>query len=148
MKTCGWFNRIEALVDGEPRNAGAAEAHLAGCDACAAYRDHLLRLRAVMRGSAPVLSDQQFPAFMDGIRSGLEQSPARGRGIWALTSLAAAALVIAVATFSIIDGAAPVPVRADGVESVSTDIDGATVGWSDSGGGVTTIWITIAEDDL
>lgn len=148
MKTCRWFEHVEALVDGEARNAGAVEAHLTGCATCEAHRTHLLQLRAAMRGAAPVLSDQQFSVFMDGIRTELSQSPPRGRGFWALTSLAAAALVIAVATFSIFNGSVPAPVRANGVESVSTEIDGATVGWTDSGGGVTTIWITTSEDDL
>lgn len=148
MKTCSWFERVEALVDGESRDGSAVEAHLSGCADCAAHRDHLLQLRAVVRGVAPILSDQQFPAFMDGIRSGISQSPPRSRGIWALTSLAAAALVIAVATFSIFNGSIPEPVRANEVESASTEIEGATVEWSDSGGGVTTIWISVSEDDL
>ncbi|MBX3180126.1 MAG: hypothetical protein KF886_22485 [Candidatus Hydrogenedentes bacterium] len=148
MKTCTWFNRIEALIDGEAREAEAVQAHLVACPDCTAHRDQLLRLRAAVRREAPVLSDAQFPAFMDGIRQEIGQAPARPRGFWALASLAAAALVIAVATFSIFDGAAPVPVQANEVEAVSTEIDGATVVWGDSGAGVTTIWISITEDDL
>jgi len=148
MKTCSWFERVEALIDGESRNEHAVEAHLSDCATCIAHRDHLLRLRSALRGDVPKLSEQQFPAFYDGIRSGISQSPPRSRGIWALSSLAAAALVIAVATFSIFSGSVPEPVRANEVESASTEIEGATVEWSDSGGGVTTIWISVSEDDL
>lgn len=148
MKTCNWFKRIEAYVDGELAATSAIETHLAGCPSCAAHRDNLLAWRAAIRPATPELNDQQFPVFMDGIRSGISGSPPRYRGFWALTSLAAAALVIAVATFSIFNGGPAAPVQADGVESVSTEIDGATVEWGSSGGGVTTIWISISEDDI
>lgn len=148
MKTCTWTKRVEAFVDGDSTGAEAVESHLASCAGCAAHRETLLQWRSAIRSGAPALSDQQFPAFMDGIRSGISQSPPRYRGFWALTSLAAASLVIAVAAFSIFTGSTPEPVRADGVESVSTEIDGATVEWGSSGGGVTTIWISISEDDI
>lgn len=148
MKTCTWFKRIEALVDGEAGNQAAVERHLSACTICRGYRDQLLQWRATVRGGAPTLTDEQFPAFMDGIKDGIATAPPRHRGFWALTSLAAAALVIAVALFSILNGPAPAPVQANEVESVSTEIDGATVEWGDSGGGVTTIWITIAEDEI
>ena len=148
MKPCSWIKRVEAFADGESTAAGAVEAHLSECPGCRAHRERLLQWRAALRPEAPALSDQQFPVFMDGIRSGISQSPPRYRGFWALSSLAAAALVIAVAMFSIFDGAVPVPAEAGPVESVSTDIDGATVEWGNSGGGVTTIWISKSEDDF
>lgn len=148
MKMCNWFRHIEAFVDGELADAGAVEFHLSNCPACAEHRKTLLQWRAAVRTEAPRLEDGQFPAFLSGIKAGLPDSEPRYRGFWALTSLAAAALVIAIATFSIFNGTTPEPVRANEVESVSTDIDGATVGWDDSGSGVTTIWISIAEDDV
>lgn len=148
MKTCTWFKQIDALVDGEAPDEAAIKAHLTECAACAGYRDQILQWRAAVRAEAPALSDQQFPAFMDGIKAGIDQRPHRHGGFWALSSLAAAALVIAIAVFSIFNGPAPAPVRANEVESVSTELDGATVQWQDSGSGVTTIWISVTEDDL
>lgn len=148
MKSCSWIKRVEAYTDGQTAGGEAIEAHLAECATCANHRDTILACRAAVRAEAPPLTDEQFPAFMEGIRTGISQEPPRYRGFWALTSLAAAAMVIAVATFSILNGGAPEPVSADGVESVSTEIDGATVEWGDSGGGVTTIWISISEDDI
>ena len=54
--------------------------------------------------------------------------------------------MIAIATFSIFTG--PGPVKANEVESVSTQLNDATVHWDNSDDGVTTIWISIAEDDV
>ena len=148
MNTCSWFKEVEALVDGEARDVPAAEAHVASCPDCAAHRKSLLKWRDSLAPvlAVPVLSDQQFPAFMEGIRTGIHETRPRSGGIWALMSLAAAALVIAVATFSMFSG--PGPVKANEVESVSTEIDGATVGVENGENSVTTIWISIGEDDV
>lgn len=148
MKTCSWFGDIEALVDGESRNASTVEAHLTACPACSAHREALVQWRRALAPvrPTPVLSDQQFPAFMEGIKAGIHQPQRRSGGIWALLSLAAAALVIAVATFSMFTG--PTPLNADEVQSVSTDIDGATVSVETPKDGVTTINITVGKDDI
>ena len=150
MKSCRWFKDVEALVDGEARNAPAVETHVSDCPECAAHRDGLMKWREALApaASVPVLSDQQFPAFMEGIKAGIHEPRPRSRGIWALMSLAAAALVIAVATFSMFSAPSPAPVSANGVESVSTDIEGATVGVENGENSVTTIWISIGEDDV
>lgn len=148
MKTCTWFKDVEALVDGEARNSSAVEAHVTACPACAAHRESLVMWRHSLAPAlaTPVLSDRQFPAFMEGIKAGIHETRPRSGGIWALMSLAAAALVIAVATFSMFTG--PGPVKANEVESVSTEIDGATVGVENSENSVTTIWISIGKDDV
>lgn len=148
MKTCSWFNKVESHVDGESRDALAVESHVAGCPACAAHQKRLLAWRdaLVPALATPVLSDQQFPSFMEGIKTGIHEAPPRTGGIWALMSLAAAALVIAVATFSMFTG--PGPARATEVESVSSDIDGATIKVENSDGNLTTIKITIGGDDI
>jgi anti-sigma factor RsiW len=148
MSTCTWTKKIEAFVDGEMDDSAATEAHLAECDICADHHATLLQLRAAVSSlsAAPTLSEEQFPAFMAGIQEGTERSGRRSGGIWTLMSLSAAALVIAIATFSIFTG--PGPVKANEVESVSTQIDGATVDWENSDDGVTTIWISIGEDDV
>ena len=148
MKTCSWFSDVEALIDGEARNASAVEDHVTACPACAAHHETLVQWRKALSTArpAPVLSEPQFPAFMEGIRAGIHQSQPRSGGIWALLSLVAAALVIAVATFSMFTG--PTPLKADEVQSVSTDIDGATVSVESPMGGVTTINISVGKDDI
>jgi anti-sigma factor RsiW len=126
------------------------ETHVSACPDCAAHRAGLLQWREALAPAAlaPVLSDQQFPAFMEGIRAGINEPRPRVGGIWAMLSLAAAALVIAVATFSMFSAPTPDPVNANEVESVSTDIEGATVGVENGENSVTTIWISIGEDDV
>lgn len=148
MKTCNWTNRVERFVDGESQEQDAVQAHLAACPACAGHRHSLMQVRAALGTlpEAPQLSDNQFPAFMEGIQAELSHSRRRPGGMWALMSLSAAALVIAIATFSIFTG--PGPVKANEVESVSTQLNDATVHWDNSDDGVTTIWISIAEDDV
>lgn len=148
MSTCNWIKRVEAYIDGETTDSPSVEAHLRACAPCASHRDDLLMIRSAVSGmgEAPVLSDNQFPAFMDGIQQELSRSHRRPGGFWAVLSLSMAALVIAIATFSIFTG--PGPVKANEVESVSTQLDGATVHWDNSDDGVTTIWISSAEDDI
>jgi anti-sigma factor RsiW len=148
MKSCNWFNDVERFVDGEARNESAVEAHLASCPACAAHRKALLAWRdsLVPVLATPVLSDQQFPAFMEGIKAGIHEPRRRSGGIWALMSLAAAALVIAVATFSMFTG--PGPAKANEVESVTTDIEGASVQVETPEGGITSINVQIGKDDI
>jgi len=150
MKSCRWFKDVEALVDGEARDPQAVETHVSGCATCSAHRDGLLLWRSALAPAVPVpvLSDQQFPAFMEGIKAGISEPRSSSGGIWALLSLAAAALVIAVATFSMFSNPSPAPVDANEVESVSTDIEGATVGVENGENSVTTIWISIGEDDV
>lgn len=148
MKSCSWFKDVEALLDGEAQNENAVEAHIAACPACAAHRDNLLAWRQSLASAlaTPVLSDQQFPAFMEGIKAGIHEPRRRSGGIWALMSLAAAALVIAVATFSMFTG--PGPAKANEVESVSTEIEGASVSVDYPEGGVPTINVSVGKDDI
>jgi hypothetical protein len=112
------------------------------------HRNSLLAWRhaLVPTLAAPVLSDQQFPAFMEGIKVGIHEPNRRSGGIWALMSLAAAALVIAVATFSMFTG--PGPAKANEVESVWTEIEGASVQVETPEGGVTSISVHIGKDDI
>ncbi|MCF6284875.1 MAG: hypothetical protein L3K26_06780 [Candidatus Hydrogenedentes bacterium] len=148
MNTCKWTQKVEAYTDGESHDHSAVEAHIADCALCARHRATMLHMRSALGAlpEAPSLSDGQFPAFMEGIHEGVSHSRKRPGGIWALMSLSAAALVIAIATFSMFTG--PGPVKANEVESVSTQLEGGTAHWDISDDGVTTIWISIAEDDF
>ncbi|MBI1319818.1 MAG: hypothetical protein GC168_12880 [Candidatus Hydrogenedens sp.] len=106
-------------------------------------------IRDVLRGQdTPRIEDAQFRTFMDGIRQEMVPAP---RGVfarwWSLASLAAASFLIALSVFYIGWGD-PAPVRATEVESVSTELEGATTDFYGSENGTATIWINLAEDDL
>jgi len=148
MKHCKYARKIEALFDGEQEATPELDRHLAACPVCAALLAELKRLREGVCGilKPGAVEDPQLPAFMAGIRDQLDAPPARSRSIWAVTSLVTAAMVVALATFAMIKGG-PDPVRATEVE-VSTEIEGAEVGWYDSDDDSITIWINVAEDDL
>jgi len=144
------FQTLEAWFDGE---AELTEAFRARIDADPELREayeELQEIRAAIReADAPVIQDAQFRVFMDGIRE--EIAPAHGGGLWqrwtALASMAAASFLIALSVFYIGWGD-PAPIHATEVESVASDIEGATWDLSGGEGGTTTIWVNLAEDDL
>lgn len=150
MQTCRWMKEVERGFDGETPQTAEMEAHVRACPACARY---VAELESVRQGvsahitNTPVISDAQFPHFMEGIRAGIETPVRRPMRFWAAISLTAAALLVALATFSIFYGG-PEKVRATEIESVSTDLEGATVDWYDTKEGVTTVWVNVAKDDI
>lgn len=150
MDACRWMKKIEAYADGETGAAAAVEAHLHGCPACAGHLAQLRRIREGVGASTrrEVIEDAQFPAFMRGIREGIESPAPAYRGGWfAVLSLSMAALIVALATVAVLSGG-PAPVKATEVESAYTDLEGATLNTYNSGDGVTTIWVTVDKDDV
>lgn len=145
--------KVEALLDGETQYAAGAEEILVRDPKAAAHLEAMRHLRGALelRPSVPVIADAQFSAFMAGIRDQIEAPAAASGGAhrswWAMASLAAASLLVAASALYIFSGG-PEPVRASEVESVSTDIAGATTGYEYAPDGNTTVWIEIAEDDL
>lgn len=151
MDACRWMKQIEAYADGESgEETQAIEAHVGNCRLCA---DHLAQLRRIREGVSAVarretIQDAQFPAFMRGIREGIESPPpAHRRGVFAILSFGMAALIVAVAAFAVFSGG-PAPVKATEVESAYTDLEGATLNTYNSEDGVTTIWVTVGKDDV
>jgi hypothetical protein len=143
MKRRDW-KMIEANFDGE------VKAVLEAGPEAAAWHGALEKQRAGIRAvhDPAVIQDAQFPAFMAGIREGMEtpQPLFSRRRIYAAVSMAAAALLIALATFAVFTGS-PEPVKANEVERVYTELEGATVGY-DQEDGVTTLWVNISRDDV
>lgn len=151
MSACKWSDRVERWFDGEapPETSGEISAHVSECRICAGRIEQLRRLRdaAVAVARVDPIGDGQFPAFMRGVNEGLQQ-PHRGWGrVWALASLTAAALIAAISTFVIISDE-PKKVDATVVESVTTDLEGATVQTYEDEGGDTTIAVTMSKDDI
>jgi anti-sigma factor RsiW len=149
MMNEAWKKTIAAYVDGETDYQDAAERLMATRPECAAYAEELRQIHA---GIAAVIQresigDGQFNAFMAGIQEGIE-TPAPGyRGRWAALSFGAAALVMALAVWSMLPGDQS-QVKATEVEYVDTELDDATVNWYNSEDGVPTIQLYIPEDDI
>lgn len=152
MTHCRWEKHIDAYYDGEAPDRKGVEAHLASCNTCRDYLNSLETVRHFVQDAQaayrPEIRDAQMPAFMRGIEAGLaEEAPAKShKSLWAMLSLVTAALIMALATFSMFTG--PGPVKATEIESLSTDLEGATVEWFDLDNGVTTVWINVSEEDV
>lgn len=149
MARCRWIYRVEQWFDGEAAEPESIERHVETCAVC---RAHLDQLRAMRTGVAAVnareeIRDAQLPAFVAGIQERLTPPSRRHARLWALVSLSAAALIVALATFFVVTNGLG-KVDATVVESCSSDIQGATVTSYSSDNGVTTVWITVSEDDV
>lgn len=139
---------IERWFDGEsdtplPNDALTPEA-----------RAHLRYLETVREGiesvrSRPEIRDEQFDVFMEGIRGRIgEGHPARGgyRSFWALASVVAASLLVALSIMVIFTGGpSEVSARTE-IGVVSTELD-ATVDVETSEDG-STVWIEVTPKDL
>ena len=116
----------------------------------AQYLAELTRIRQGVQIAAkntPVISDGQFGAFMAGISDAIAVPTPRRYRLWTTLSIAAAALIIVIALLSILYPT-PEGVKANAVESVSTELNGATVDWYDNKDGVTTVWVKTKGDDV
>jgi anti-sigma factor RsiW len=150
MQTCRWLQRVEAGFDGETPASTAVEKHLQECAVCTQHLETLQRVRGGVQArtqSTPTISDTQFPHFMQGIRTNIERPARRPMGLWAALSLTTAALLVALAAFSMFYGG-PEKVRATEIESASTELQGASVDWYDTKEGVTTVWVNVAKEDI
>ena len=148
MDKCRWINAVERWFDGETSDAEPVMAHVAACPVCAA---HLAQLQTLRRGVAALvtheeIADAQFPAFVTGIRQGLERPPYYRR-FWTFASVTAAALIVAVSALLMFTGGSKT-VDATVVESCSTEVAGATVTSYASENGVTTVRVEMSQDDL
>lgn len=150
MFECRWRPRIERWFDGQSSDTADVERHVGECAECARFLSSLRLMRTHVEASSKQheIRDAQFAAFMDGIRERVE-TPVRGhhRGLWAALSLTAAALIVALSTFFMFTGGLG-KAKATVVESASSELEGAQIKTYDSGDGVTTVWITVAKDDV
>ena len=142
------MKQLGARLDGEGRYAGAEILEVNDAE-LARHRDAILALRqgAAEAARTPEISDAQFGAFMQGIRDGIETPAPRLYGLWAMASVAAAALVLILSALAFFTTGSE-PVRATQVESVSTELDGVTIHFNDNQEGVSTVWVSMPESDL
>jgi hypothetical protein len=136
-----WFDGEAAEPDPAVLKRPSTQTHL---DALQQLRD------AVQSVTVPAtIDDAQFPSFMAGIREQLETPvPRRVGGFWALASVTAAALIVALSVYLVVSGggASTTPTV---VEATSTSIEGAHVeSYSSDEGGTATVWFTPPERDI
>ena len=147
-KMCSKQRDVERWFDGELTDA-SIESHIDSCTGCREHVAFLTVCRASMEalGDAPKISDGQMPAFLDGIREEVQGAPSRSfRGLWAMASMATAAVIVAVSMMTI-TSTGPEPVAADSiVETVSTEIDGASVELFKTDDDTQTVWLNVPED--
>ncbi len=150
MKRPTWQERLERYRDGELGESDAQEVE-AMLDA-PAYRDYdasLAALSSAARESMPrsEIADAQLPAFMAGIREGVE-TPQRGhRGFWALASLSTAALIVALSVFSLIMLNSHDAVHTT-VEAAASDIEGVEIDtYTDEEDGTAVVWVSDTGSD-
>ncbi|MFP4172121.1 MAG: hypothetical protein ACLFV4_04330 [Candidatus Hydrogenedentota bacterium] len=152
MSSCRWTKTVERWFDEGMTPDRTAARHVAECPHCAQTLALLKQMREGAQTAArrEAVSNSQFPAFMEGIREGIEteQAPAwHFNRLWTLSSLAAAALIASASLFTVFTGERG-EVEGSVVESYSTDLENADVSSYSTENGTTTVWVTTAEEDL
>jgi anti-sigma factor RsiW len=138
MSTTQKLMEVERWLDEHP-DAELPDV-LAGDPACAAHAANMRTMRAALAASVSNerIEDAQLPAFMEGIRDGIER-PSRGhRGLWAFASVAAAALIVALCVH-LVFMAPPSPHAV--VEAADTEVEGATANGYISDNGTAVVWV-------
>jgi len=150
MKRQTWQERIEQFRDGELPDSEAEE--LAAMLEEPAHRDYdasLAAMSTAAQGAMPrgVIADEQLPAFVAGIREGID-IPRRGhRGFWALASLSTAALIVSLSVFSVIMLNSQDAVHST-VEAAASEIEGVEIDTSYMGeDGTAVVWVSDTGSD-
>ena len=151
MNKCRWLSRVEQWFDANMPEEHETARHVESCAVC---RDELRLLRALRHGAQQTarretIGDGQFPAFMAGVREGIEapETAWRWNRAWAFASVAAAALITAGSVFAVFSGE-PAPVEGTVVESWSTDLEDAEIRQYSSENGTQTVWVSVAREDM
>lgn len=145
--TCTHENDVERWFDGEQPNDPQLESHIEQCTTCQKHLAFLKTCRASLEAlpETPTVDDAQMPAFLAGISESVHAPKRRHAGLWAMASVSAAALIVAVSMMSI-TSEGPTPVAADTiVETYSTDIDGASVELFRTDSDTPTIWLNASD---
>lgn len=152
MRECRWSERVERWFDGESSEPDTIAQHVSECPACATAVKRLSLFRQGVKAVAvrQEIAPTQLPAFVEGIREGIERPARRRTGLWALLSLSAASLIVAVSLFAVFTGGPdPVVAQHTVVESASTEVEGATVKTQDSTDKKTAIiWVHRPQKDV
>ena len=140
MSNCHWFPKIERYLDGESPDVTAVETHLQQCPDCKKHLHDLKQLRHAVQATTdtPEIQDAQLSTFLAGIQKARTPQPNPFKGWWALASLTAAALIVALATYSLLQPQDS-PVNATEEDATATAIEGENVDWHEQDD-VMTLW--------
>ena len=139
---------VERWFDGDVSCEREAKALIASDPECAAHVEALqyMRTGSQLLALRPSIQPAQFPAFMDGILERIEPPRRHYRGLLTAVSAVAASLIAAISIFVM---ATPTHENVSAeVEQVDTFIEGAEVGYYNTGDGSMTVWVDIPEGDL
>ena len=138
--------RIEKMFDQEPVENGEAILSEAPGTYASDHLKTLRRIREAVRSpkNRKQIGDAEFPLFWKGIEKALLTPQPEKQPVWAIVSLAAAALLVAASIFTIFFGKTEPVVAQTIVEELTTDIEGARVGWFSSEDGAT-VYVSFAE---
>ncbi len=138
------FQKIAARIDGElPLSSMPGDPESQSY----AHFVETLHKHAQTLPEAPVIADESMTAFLSGIHEGLD-TPALSTGrLWTMGSALTAALIL-VLSLLVIFSRGDEKVRATEVESCTTELDGVTIKTFDNRDGVSTVWVTMPENDL
>lgn len=150
MGKCRWTSSVEQWFDGEAGEGQEIERHVGACQECAGFAERLgaLRRESQRLTAGEKIEDSQFPAFMDGVRARIETPRWRGKGLWALASVGAASLIVAVSIFVVITGGQHEVKAQTVVLEASTELEGWEANTYTSENGTATVWVHEAQEDL
>ncbi len=149
MARCRFEQTVARWFDGESVDETEVRAHLDACAHCRAYLVNLERMHtgAQEAATAVQITDSQFNRFLQELEEGVHRKRPRRVGLWAMASVAAAAIVVALSVLSIFS-TGPKPIEATVIEEAHTEIDGATTESYVSDDGTATVWVNVPEGDL
>jgi hypothetical protein len=144
---CSYQQEVERWFDGEHNASDSLKAHIDSCETCSAHIAFLTECREAIDAmpAAPKIADAQMSAFLEGIAEGVHEPRRRFTGLWAMASAVTAALIVAVSAMTIMSTGLEPVVAESFVETVSTDIDGATVEIVEDDFTTPTIWLHLPE---
>lgn len=150
MNPCQYHEAVSKWLDGESHDGASIEQHIAGCPECSAHRTFVERTRAAIASASErvEIGEAQMPAYLNTLREKTQGAPRSRRGLWAFASVATAALLAALSIVVVFSGT-PEAVEAETVvESVSTDIEGATARSFYGEDGTAIVWVNVPDGDL
>lgn len=138
--------QAEAAFDGQTAAQSSSPSRPEAAQWVAALERQRAGVQAVR--AVPGIDDAQLPAFIAGIRDGIEAPRRRHGGFWALVSLTAASLVMAVSMFALMTGGPAAVDAKTEVESVESDLQHTEFTVDRNENGTTTLWVTVAQEDI
>lgn len=146
MEHCEREQEVQAMLDGHTAESDELRAHLAECAFCREHAEAIQSVRQMMtgvqQGEAP-----DFDEVWPGIRQGIAKAKSRSNTV-AWLSAAAAACLIALSLLSLFAPGNSSASAKSYVDTVRTDIQGATTETVHEDDGTAIVWVNVPEGDM